>query len=263
MRSFLQFLRVAWSEASVDWRPMILSVVGVSLGLLSQLYLGRFVDAVPHPQLADYAQSYSAFLLIGLAVLELQSSLVGGLGLRVREAQRSGALELYLATPLSVPALLAGLVAYDAIFAWLRLVGYLVVGGLLFAVPLAHAAWGSVFITLALASLAFGGLALIGAALTLELRRSDPLSMVLGALSIIACDVLYPSTVLPRWLAATGDLLPLRPALSALRSALRGEASDATMVILLAQSIALVAIGSFAFSWAYRRARRRGTLAAS
>ncbi len=251
------FLRVAWSEASVDWRPLILSLIGVALGLISQLYLGRFVDASPHPQLAS---SYSAFLIVGLALLELQSSLVGGLALRVREAQRSGALELFLATPIGVPALLGGLVAYDAIFAGLRLVGYLIVGVVLFSVPLASAYWPTVVGAIGLASVAFVGLALLGTGFTLELRRSDPLSMIVGALSIIAGDVLYPSTVLPRFAQAIGEFLPLRPALTALRGGLSGEVCAAALVQLAAQAIVLVLVGTLGFSWAYARARRRGTL---
>jgi ABC-2 type transport system permease protein len=257
VRSLRAFLAVAWSEASVDWRPLLLALVGVVLGLTSQLYLGRFVDAGSHPQLAS---SYSAFLIVGLALLEWQSSLVGGLALRVREAQRSGALEAFLATPLSVPSLLVGVAAYDVLFAVLRLVGYLAIGVLIFGVPIASAHWPTVMGAIALSSLAFVGLALLGAGLTLELRRSDPLSMVIGALSIIAGDVLYPSTVLPSFVRAIGAFLPLRPALEALRGGFGGELCSAALLTLVAQAVVLITIGTIGFAWAYQRARRRGTL---
>jgi ABC-type multidrug transport system permease subunit len=244
VRSLRAFLAVAWSEASVDWRPLLLALVGVVLGLTSQLYLGRFVDAGSHPQLAS---SYSAFLIVGLA-------------LRVREAQRSGALEAFLATPLSVPSLLVGVAAYDVLFAVLRLVGYLAIGVLIFGVPIASAHWPTVMGAIALSSLAFVGLALLGAGLTLELRRSDPLSMVIGALSIIAGDVLYPSTVLPSFVRAIGAFLPLRPALEALRGGFGGELCSAALLTLVAQAVVLITIGTIGFAWAYQRARRRGTL---
>ena len=262
MRALRQFLAIQWSEASVDWRPMLLSLAGLLLGLLSQLYLGRFVDAVPHPQLGGYAASYSAFLLIGLALLELQSSIVGALALRVREAQRSGALEVYLATPIALPTLLLGLVVYDAGFALLRLIGYFLVGVLLFSVPVVGVHWPALLAAVTLGWIAFGGLALVSAALTLELRRSDPLSLLLGALSIIACDVLYPSKVLPSALRGFGQILPLGPALETLRGALRGECCTAALVWLAIQGIVLVLVGILGFSWAYRRARQRGTLSA-
>lgn len=251
MSALRAFLRLQWGESLIDWRPMALSAIGLLLGLASQFFLGRFVGG-----------GYSAFLILGLALLELQSSWVGALALRLREAQRSGALEVYVATPRSVPSLLLGLAGGDALFAVGRMLVYFVIGVVGFGVAVAGAAWLPVLAALVLGALAFVGLALLGAALTIELRRSDPLSMVLGALSIIAGEVLYPATVLPGWLSTLGRALPLRSALEVLRGGLRGECCNAALILLAVQSLVLLLLGGVAFWLAFARARRSGALAA-
>ena len=53
--------------------------------------------------------------------------------------------------------------------------------------------------------------------------------MVIGSLSFFLSGVLYPVTVLPDWLRAVGQLLPLTHALAVLRGALLVGASPAAL----------------------------------
>src|SRR5262249_15483215 len=115
------FLRRSWLEQTVRWSPVVLQLGGFALGILSQAYLGRLVDAAPNPPLSEYAGHYAAFLLLGVAVLDLQGSTVTGLGESIREAQLSGSLEALLATPAPTALMLFALALPDVLWAAVRL----------------------------------------------------------------------------------------------------------------------------------------------
>jgi ABC-2 type transport system permease protein len=89
--------------------------------------------------------------------------------------------------------------------------------------------------------------------------------MVLSSASMFLSGVFYPVTVLPSWLRSVGGLLPLTPALDALRMALLGAASPRalwpTLGILGAFIAVLIPSGVGLFAHALRRARVEGSLA--
>jgi ABC-2 type transport system permease protein len=260
----LAFLRRALLERTVFWTSTLMQAAGFVIGLLSQAFLGRFVDAAPNGQLGAYAGRYSAFLLVGISALDLQTVIVGGLANEIREAQHSGSLEALLATPTPAPLVLAGLVVPDLAAAVLRLTAYAALGSLLFGLRWDAANAAAVVLVLVVASVAFGALALVGATLTMELRRANPLSLLIASSSLIAGGVIYPRAILPRPLALAGQLLPITPALDALRAAVvQGAAPSALgapLAHLCAFAVAGSAVGAWLFSRALARARSDGSL---
>ena len=178
--------------------------------------------------------------------------------------QLQGTLEAMLATPTPPWLVLAGVGLPDLLGAGLRAAAYLVLLPLVAPGLLGHAALGASFLTVALAFLAFGALGLAGAAFTLLWRRGNPLGLLVGGLSMIAGGVLYPASVLPPWLRAVGALLPVSPALAALRGAVldgRGVmelAGPLARLALFAGLLAPLAAGLFAYALA--RARDDGSL---
>jgi ABC-2 type transport system permease protein len=257
-------LRRAWLEQTAELLPPLLYFVSLGIGLLSQAFLGRMVDAAQNRSLGAYQGHYAAFLLLGVALLDLQQAAVGGLGRAIREAQRSGSLESMLVTPTPTSLLLFALTLPAVLASLARLALYAIVGALLFGLSLSTVSWPAVVAVL-LASLAgFAAFALVGAALTMLLRRADPLNLFLAATSAIAGGVFYPRGVLPSWLARAGELLPITPALEALRAAmLRGELATAPLVRLLAFALVVGPIGAWLFQRSLARARVDGSLTAS
>ena len=111
---------------------------------------------------------------------------------------------------------------------------------------------------------AFSGLGLLAAGTTMLVRRINPVAQIVGSLSFFLSGVMYPVSVLPRWLRAVGELLPLTHALAALRGALLVGAGPAELrqpfIALLLFSVVLAPAGAGVFVYALRRARADGSL---
>ncbi len=117
-------LRRRLAEETVRWTPLALSAVAFAGGLMAQAYLGRLVDAGSNQLLGGYDGHYAAFLLLGVMLLDLQTTLASGLSSRIREAQLSGSLETLLATPTPTGLLLFGMILPDVLWALGRVTLY-------------------------------------------------------------------------------------------------------------------------------------------
>jgi ABC-2 type transport system permease protein len=261
-------VRRALVEETSELVPIALHVISFALGLLSQAFLGRLVDAGSNAALGAYQGHFATFLILGLAFLDLQNSIASALSRAIRDAQMHGSLESMLATPTPVPRLLFALAVPDAGFALFRLLLYVAAGALLFHLRLGDVNPFSAVAVLLVSLAAFASLSLVGAALTMILRRADPLSLLIAATSMIAGGVFYPRTILPKWLMWAGDLLPIAPALDALRAAVVYGASpiDPTVLHPLVRLLAFVAVvgplGGWLFGRTLVRARQDGSLTA-
>jgi ABC-2 type transport system permease protein len=112
----------------------------------------------------------------------------------------------------------------------------------------------------------FASITLAGAALTMILRRADPLNLLIAATSVIAGGVFYPRTILPHWLSWLGSILPIAPALDALRAACVYDAGPLEpsvyrpLLRLAAFVVAVGPLGAWLFARTLSRARHEGSL---
>jgi ABC-type polysaccharide/polyol phosphate export permease len=261
------FLRRARLEAASQLTPFFIQLAAIGMGLLSQGYLGRLVDSADNPVLGEYSGHFAGYLICGIALLDLQNALVGGLGRKIRESQLFGWLEVMLATPTPPSLLLSGLVLPDLFGSLLRLMLYAVAGVLLFGLDASAVNVPGVLVMLAGAALAFAAFALVGAAVTMTLRRADPLGLLLAAAAMIAGGVFYPRGILPGWLQAIGSWVPIAPALDGLRAAVvqgRGPLELGEPLLRLgAITLVVGLIGALWFARALARARVDGSLTAA
>ncbi len=258
------FFRRALLDAASQRAAGLVQLVGALGALSGVLFLSRLIDATPNPLFASYG-SYAGFLLVGLVAAELQRAVSVALTTRIREAQLQGTLEAMLATPTPIWLILLGLALPELGATLLRATMQIAFGILLFGISFAHADWGATAATLAMTLFAFATLGVLGAALTLRLRRADPLTPLLTGVSMVLSSVLYPLSVLPEWLRPIGEWMPVTPALEALRGAtLAGQKLSAIGLPLgkLALFFLLLApTSAWLFAGALRRARTDGSLA--
>jgi ABC-2 type transport system permease protein len=105
---------------------------------------------------------------------------------------------------------------------------------------------------------------LVGAALVLAFRTAGPLPKGVIMISGLLGGVYYPTHVIPSWLQMISAVLPLTYGLRALRkvvlegASLRAVSPD--LLVLLAMTMVLFAVGAVALSAALRYARHHGTL---
>lgn len=238
--------------------------LGFGLSILALVFLGHLINAGSNPHLARYGGNYLAFAVLGLLVLDFQQVGVTRLSQRIRTAQLLGVLEAELATPAPPWMVLGVAPVYEFGAATLRAAGYLVVAWLLFDVRYANANVASVLAVLPLMVAAFAGLGLLSAAVTMAVRRTNPVAAVLGSLSLLLSGVAYPTTVLPPWLRTLGEVLPLTHALGAVRGALLLGASPGELGRPLTALALFAAVlgpaGLATYVWVLRRARVDGSL---
>ena len=258
------FVRRALLDASAQPVAQLLRALGWAFAIVSVIFTTRLIDAGQNPLLAPWG-GYGGFAVLGIVAADLQRSCASSLARCVREAQLQGNLEALLATPAPTWLVLLGASLPEILAACLRSLVYLALAAIAFDVPVARCDLAAALLAFVLTLAAFGALNLIGGAITLALRRGDSFGAVVGGLSFLAGGVLYPREVLPSWLRAAGDLVPMTPALEALRRAiLLGEGARALLPLygrLALFTIVIAPLGALLFSAALRRARRDGSLA--
>jgi ABC-2 type transport system permease protein len=262
-RLFCAFVRREFLEASRYRAAFFTRVLAVAASGLSLWFFSRFVGAAANQHLTRYGGDYFAFGLCGLVAVELQQIGVASLANRVRMAQLTGSLEAQLGTPAPAWLVLSALPAYEIVVALVRAVLYLTCGSLFFGVTF-HPHAVTLLLGVPLLLLAFAGMGLAAAAVTMVARRSNPIGVILGGASALLCGVVYPVSVLPPWLRDVGRFLPLTHGLEVMRRGLLlGETPGqvaSSLLALLVFAVLFVLIGIALFSWALRRARIDGSL---
>jgi ABC-2 type transport system permease protein len=239
-------------------------VAGFASVVIGLVFFARFVGASANPHLAAYGGNYLGFAAIGFLVAQLQQVGVDGLARRVRTAQIMGTLEAEMATPAPPWMVLGATPVYEFGGAALRSAAYLWGATMLVGLTLPRTNVLTLLVSVPLVLAAFAGLGLVTAGSTMLVRRSNPVTLVLGSLSFFVSGVVYPVTVLPPWLQSAGKLLPLTHALRVLRGAfLVGSSPVAvadSLVALGVFAVALIPLGAATFAYALRRARVDGSL---
>ncbi len=263
-RVLLAFTRREIAEVARYRMAFLVRVTTFGFAVLSLYFFSRFIGAGQNQYLVQYGGNYLAFGVVGLLVTELQYVGVSALAFRVRMAQVMGYLEAQMATPAPAWMVLGVAPVYEFGAAILRTSVYICGAAVLLGVRFDAANFPAVAVTVPLILLAFGGLGLLTAALTMMARRSNPVATVLGAASMFLSGVVYPVSVLPAWLQKVSAFLPLTHALEALRQALLLGKSAAdlapTLYALGAFGVVLTPLGLLLFIHALRRARIDGSL---
>jgi ABC-2 type transport system permease protein len=260
------FIRRDLAIAASYRLAFVMRGLAVLMAFAALYYLAQFVgvagSAGPGARYGD--AGYMGFWLVGVTVGDFFYASVSALPRLLRRAQLEGTLEAMFATPTPAAYVVIATPLSEAILIALRSTALFAVGSQLFAVDLSAANWLLVVCTLGLAGLAFAGLGLVGGAVTLALRRSDPITAGAAILSTLIGGVLYPVDVLPETAARAAYLLPLAPTLEALRQALFAGAGAAIVGRELA-TLAMFAgfaglVGTMGFAACLARSRASGSL---
>ncbi len=264
------FARVAAAFLRRDLRvarsyrlSFLLRLGSVLVAIASFGAMARFLGG--ERQGSEIPGGFLGFWVVGLALAEFFHVAVSAWSGRVRQAQLEGTLEAVLSTAARAGHVVLAAGLYDVLAGLGRLAIYMVVGALVFDVDFTRANAASAALVALLALAAFVGLGVLGGALTMVLRRTDPISALawLGAATL--GGVFYPVDVLPTWAQHLSHALPIAPALTALRAALFEGATPGQLAGPLATlAVFLVLVwpaAALVFARALRRAREDGSLA--
>ena len=266
----MKYARRAWAFLLRDWRQetsyrvsFALSVFSALFGIVTFYFMGKMIGQDTVAALKPYGGDYFAFALIGIAFQSYLQTALRSFSGQIRDAQVLGTLEVQLVT--TTPA--SQVILFSSLFSFLwtslRVVIYLLLG-LLFGLQLYASATPLALLILVLTVIAFASLGLISASFILAFKRGDPLIWVFGGASALLGGLYYPVSVLPDWLRAFSNLLPITWALEAMRRALLTGASfgelRTELLVLTLFAVIGVPLGLWIFSRALRHAMIQGSL---
>ena len=264
-------MRLAWSffnrDASIalSYRIAFVTQFVVNLAVVALLfYVGKTLGPQGIPQLAMYGGSFLAYSLIGVALADCVVISLVSFATQIREAQTTGTLEATLIAPVSLSAILIYSSIWNYFLSGVRFAFYLTTGVLLFGVHLGHANLVAALVIFLLTICSFMGVGMMWAAIVLLVKRGESVIAVAGYVILVSTGVFFPVKMLPGWVQHVSALIPLTPALDAMRLALLQGTSlfqlwpEVLKLILFAA--VLLSAGLFGFNAAVTVARKTGSL---
>ena len=227
-------------------------------------FLSRFVESPKLQRSLPPGANYFSFALVGIAFFDYLSVALSTFDASLQEARQNGTLENLLVTQTSLPVILAGSSLYPFALMSLRTAIYIAWGALLFGFPLQGANWLGALLVLGASVLAFSGLGILSASYLLIFKRGNPVNWAILGLSSVVGGMMYPISVLPKWLQYVARITPVTYSLEGMRAAILGHATMRELLppiaALLLFAALLLPISFSIFSWALRRTKITGTL---
>lgn len=257
------FYRKTWLLETAYGAGFVVRLLGGLLPLVFFYFLARIVDA-QDPRLVAYRGDYFAFVAIGVALSQYFGRASSGCVRELRQAQIAGVLEASLSTRTSPVAVVAHETISHFTFSSLHLLVVLGAAVGVLGVDLSRANWPVALLGFSCAVVAFAGMTALSAAMVVHFKSAEPAHVLLGGLGSFLAGAYFPVAVLPGPLRGLAELLPMMHALEVLRLSLLSGAPLASVATSLAKlgglAVIWTAVGTTAFTWAVRRARRDGTL---
>jgi len=237
------------------WQVMVVGIVVAGVALAGNTLVSKAADF-------NGSKDFASFVLAGLAFTDALFAGLTGPSRAVRSGQTSGTLEPILLTPVRTWQFILGSSAFEALLAFVR-TAFFIFSAVVFLGYWRNANVPGVVLVFTPAFATFLGLGLLAAAFTMVVKQGDPVVGGYMALSGLLGGTIIPVVLLPGWVQAIAQLLPLTHALRGLRLALDGAAFSTIagpVLILCAMAILALPFGLYAATWATKRARREGSL---
>ena len=241
---------------------LVLNVLSWVLPVFTYYFVGTSLGGEIVRSIGFKGESYTSFFVIGLAFQGYISSVVTTLSGRLRNEQLYGTIEYYVLSSGGVLSMLF----YSALWGFtintvnavvILTIGYLL--GVKYDINVL-----STFILLTLLLTSSLGLAIISAGVTMIVKQGNPISFFFATFTTLTTGVVFPVTVLPSYIRLVSYAIPLTWALNGLRYAMLYGYSLSQLVnyilALLVFTIVLLPLGVLFYSYAFKLARKKGTL---
>jgi ABC-2 type transport system permease protein len=235
---------------------MALLVLSAMFGALSYAYLGS--NAEMQKVLQMYNMSFTSYLIIGMAF----NTYIGQSLTLVQKTINPWSLEEVLVSPTGIGTFIVGSSAWGFIWSTVVVVIYLALGSLAFGVVLSINLFGTLLV-LALGIGTLVGFSMIGAGILILIKQGDPVTWLIGILTSVFGNVLFPPQVMPLQLQAISYFIPQYYFFTCIRLMMTGWPIQAILpeVLTLALMCAIILpVGYFIYAWCLKRARKNGTL---
>lgn len=248
----------------MTYRSYLFGQLGVVASfLVSTWFLAETFADTRNPDIESVG-GYFGFLLFGTIFADLSYMLMTGPSSRVREAQLDGTLECLMVGRVRGIEFLTLENASRGAGSLLRGVTYVALAALAFDFRLTVADPIAAALVFGVSVAALAPIGVLAGAVTLLVKRADPVGRLLHGGSMLVSGVVYPLSVMPGWLQTLAEGLPLTHVLRGARAvflsgAQLGEVTG-TIGVLGGFAVGLWGLAWWAARAADRWARRLGTL---
>jgi ABC-2 type transport system permease protein len=247
------------------WSSYRLAVLWQFLAIFMMAGMIYFAGSVmgENPDLiGEEGGSYIAFILVGIAFMDLLGQGLGSLPIAIRDNQHAGTLEPMLLAPIDELTLLLSFWLFRFLQSLIRTV-LLISFGILVLGFWRDANVFSVLAVIIPAALTFFALGAFSAAFVVLVKQGDPVRIAYTALIAIFGGAFFPIEALPGWVQPVALFVPLTYALSGIRQGLDGAPPIDVLpqvAVLSVMAVVLLPLGIWAFRSAILRAKREGAL---
>lgn len=254
------YLRRDWLVWSSYRFAAVFQLTAVAAVVIGIAFAGDVI--VRRAALFSGSRDYASFALAGLAFTDALFSGLTGPSHAVRDGQTSGTLEPICLTPVRAWQFVVGSSVFQIVLAFVR-AGLFVLAAVVFLGYWHDADVLAAVLVFVPAFLTFLGLGLLASAFTVVVKQGDPVVTGYIALSGLLGGTLIPIGLLPSWVRAVSQALPLTHALDGMRLALAGRGLGVvggSIALLTVLAIVVLPLGLVAATKATQRARREGSL---
>lgn len=212
-------------------------------------------------------EEYIGFVVLGGAMTAFWLNVLWSMGAQLHWDREAGNLELYLASPASLMAILAGMALGGMAITFVRATAIVLLGVLVFQVPFAPASWWALAAVFALTMLALYGLGMLFASVFLLWgRQALHVVSLLQEPVYLLSGLNFPVRTLGAGVATAAAALPLTAGIDALRQVLFADAAEGLMplwaevALLAAMAAVFIVLARWSLARLARRAREEGRL---
>ncbi len=210
-------------------------------------------------------EEYIGFVILGGAMTAFWLNVLWSMGAHFYWERDSGNLELYIMSPASLMAILAGMALGGMIFTMLRASMILLVGIGVFEVRMMPSSWLALLSVFVLTLLALYGLGMMFASLFLLWgREASHLVNLLQEPVYLLSGTNFPVRVLPTAVASIAGIIPLTTGMDAMRQILFGSEGlwplPVEIALLAVSVVVFIEIARRFLRYFERRAREQGRL---
>lgn len=257
------FLYIRGFKVWISYKTqVILTVLSWTLPVFTYYFVGTSLGNNLVERIGLNPTNYTSFFVIGLAFQGYVSSVITTVSQRIRNEQLYGTIEYYVLSRSGVTSFLF----YSALWGFtINTINALVILGIGFGLGVKyHIDLLASLLVIILLIISTLGLAFLSGAFTMIIKQGNPISFFFSTFTTLTTGVVFPVNVMPLPLRDISYALPLTWALETLRETMLEGASIYQVyfpiLILLIFDVILLPLGVFAFKYAFKVARVKGTL---
>ena len=183
MREALALIRARWLTLGSYRAQLVFSTFGLFVSVIPIYFVSRALQPMMASSISNQGQQYFAFLVVGLISFAFINTATGALHAAFSSDIGNGSLEAVLATPITIPSLIVGMLGQA--FTWtVPRTTLLLVGATLLGAKIVWAKALLAALILSLTVMAYIPLGVIAAALVLAFRTTGPLPTAITGLSM-------------------------------------------------------------------------------